>query len=166
MRGARLERALTGNQKFDRLGAERGALFDERAHGLRPAAMLGLPTRAEGCLIARRLALDRGGYEARSRHPSGIDLLLEKHLELLAQRAGRIRAGEAVIEQDAGIARRGERQLLRGQGHAGNDLLDRARPGEMRMRLDEARHQGIAPALEYPGTLGRKRTLLRPRDRR
>jgi hypothetical protein len=67
-------------------------------------------------------------------------------LEPLAEGSSGIGAGEAVIEEDAGVLRRDQQVLFGRQAHGVEHPLDRAWPGQVGVRLHHARHQGRAAA--------------------
>ena len=52
--------------------------------------------------------------QAGAGEPSRVDALPQSGLELLAERAGRISAGESMVERDSGVLR-GDQQMLLGR---------------------------------------------------
>src|SRR5262249_24857653 len=60
---------------------------------------------AEFETLARGVALERRGDEARARNETGLDLVAQRDFDGRAGCAAGIRAGEAVVEQRLGVVR-------------------------------------------------------------
>src|SRR5579875_1270631 len=97
-------------------------------------------------------ALEGGGFEARPRHEALGDFVAQLHLDLRPRRAAGKSRGIAMIEDGLGIVR-GDEDMVFDRRHEGrHDAIDGAGESQMRVGLDETRHQGAALAVDDLGT--------------
>jgi len=153
LRRSGLERILARNHQLERLDALRRAIGDKGAHrfGAPPVEHIA----GFDPFLAFRAALQRGGHQPRAGGFAGRNGAGQFRFDLVAQRAGRIEAGIAMVEQHASIAPGGDLQFLGRQDELVIDFLDRAAPGQMGMGVDHAGHQRRALAVDHHVGLGR-----------
>jgi hypothetical protein len=150
LRAPRRERFVAREQELDRVDARFGHLAHVGSHRRRAARMLrtflGLqPQRAVGQPLERRGAQPRPG------NPAAVDFLAQRDLEARAERPGRIGAGESGVERNPRVPRGDQQMLLGRQNHGVDDAADRRGPRQVRVRFDQARHQGCAAAIDRLG---------------
>jgi len=121
-------------------------MFDKGAHIVRPTAQRHAAFRR--ALGARRTAFDGGGAQARAFQPAALNLVAHHHLDPLAQGAGGMDAGEAGVEQHLGVVGRGQQLFFRRQLQLRDEPVDGGGPAEVAMTFDQARHQGVAAAVD------------------
>jgi hypothetical protein len=87
-------------------------------------------------IVARRLALDRGRHQTRTRQSAGVDRRFQRHLDALGKGTTRIGTGESVIEQHARIASGVQHQIIVRQLHAWHEAFHRRWPGQVGVSFD------------------------------
>jgi hypothetical protein len=140
-RGSRLQRALPRQQELHDLRPDRGAFLDERPHAFRTLAVFCHIAAGEEGRLIRWLPLNRGRHQPRSRGSTGVNLSLQRDFEGLPESPSRVRAREAMIQQNARVAGRIERQVLWRQVHAGHESFHRTWPAQMGVRFGHPGHQ-------------------------
>jgi hypothetical protein len=89
--------------------------------------------------------------DARTGNPAAVDLVAQRQFDGRTRRAAREGAGEAVVEEHARVVQGDELVLLGGRQRGADDAVDGGREGEVRVRLDESRHQRHAATVDHPG---------------
>ena len=148
----RIDEVVAGDVDLDVVGAFADAEARRLAHLVRP---VGDQTKTAARLMQPRLVaqsagdgdLGRGGAQPRAGPAPGVDLVARDDVEPHFRGCGAVQAGEAVIEQQRGVAHR-RQQVLLGRDVAEIGVDARAAEARMRVAFHQAGHQRHAARVD------------------